>query len=389
MSEHHSRRSLFQIAGAAAGAMLGGRMVRAQQAQPQAPPPKPPGGGRGGPRTGGHPDPFPPMMTRPAVSLVQGEDRRKMIYEALVAVDDQIRPKLKNKKYVVIKPNNVTLTNQVGATHADALRGILDYLAPRFKGPVVIAESSGNTMRGFENFKYPALVSEYKAQKIKLVDLNTEAKYVLLPLVDYDLHVVPVRLAARLLDPEAFIFGSAILKTHNVAIATLAIKNMVVGAPLLQAPNETTRWNDKRRFHVGIRQSVYNMFLTAQKLQPNWGATIIDGYEGMEGNGPAMGTPVASRLAIAATDYVAADRVGVEVMGIDASWFGVQKYCTEVGLGQWDLSKIEIRGAKIAAVQKKYRLHSDIERQLKWQGPMQELPPNLGWIRPLSELEMA
>ena len=78
-----------------------------------------------------------------------------MIYESLLAIDDQIRPMLKKKKSVVIKPNNVSTTIQLAATHADVFRGILDYLAPRFKGPIYFAESSaGNTMDGFENFKY-------------------------------------------------------------------------------------------------------------------------------------------------------------------------------------------------------------------------------------------
>jgi uncharacterized protein (DUF362 family) len=170
-----------------------------------------------------------------------------------------------------------------------------------------------------------------------------------------------------------------------MAIATLSVKNMVLGAPLHQAPKATTRWNDKRRYHVGIRQSLYNMFLTAQKMQPYWGATVIDGYEGMEGNGPSMGTPVPSRIAIASTDYIAADRVGAETMGINADWLGYLKYCGEVGLGQWDLSKIDVQGASIAAVKKKYRLHPDIERQLQWRGPMEELPPNLGWIHPIGD----
>ena len=183
-----------------------------------------------------------------------------------------------------------------------------------------------------------------------------------------------MRLAERLLDPDAFVMGAAVLKTHNVAVVTLSMKNMVLGAPLHNAPKETLRWNDKRRYHVGIRQSVYNLFLTAQKLQPNWGATIIDGFEGMEGNGPSSGTPVPSRIAIASTDYVAADRVGVEAMGIDPNWLAMQKYSGEVGLGQWDLSKIDIKGAQIAAVQKKYRMHSDIELELKWMGPIRVIP---------------
>jgi len=381
MSGSFSRRNLFQLAGAAAGTMLGSRYASAQQQQPQTAKPVPRDGNR---LLSGHPDPFPALATRSTVSLVHGEDRRKNVYQALMAIDEQIKPKLKKKKYVVIKPNFVSTNNQLAASHADGIRGILDYLAPRFKGPIMIAESSaGNTMTAFDNFKYPPLTKEYK--KVSLLDFNEEGKYVLLPLIDFDIHVAPVRLAARLVDPDAFVFGAACMKTHNIAVVTLSVKNMVLGAPIHQAPKETKRWNDKRRYHVGVRQSMYNMFLTAQRLQPNWGATIIDGYEGMEGNGPGGGTPVASRVAIASTDFVAADRVGAEVMGVDPTWLGWLKYCGEVGIGQSDLSKIDIRGVPIASVQKQYRLHTDIDIMLKWRGPMEEMPPIIGWMKPIYE----
>jgi len=36
-------------------------------------------------------------------------------------------------------------------------------------------------------------------------------------------------------------------------------------------------------------------------------------------------------------------------------------------------------------VQKKYQLHADIDLMLKWRGPMEELPRNLGWNRPIFE----
>jgi len=313
------------------------------------------------------------------VALIKGEDRRKNIHDALAAIDDQIRPVLQRKKYVVIKPNNVSTVNPLAATHADALNGILDYLEPRFKGPVIVAESSaGETMQGFENFHYDRVAAERRSQKVSLVDLNTEARYETMPLIDFDIHPAPVRLAARLFDPDAFIICSAILKTHNTVVATLSVKNMVLGAPLHNAPKETPRWNDKRRYHTGIRQTHYNMFLTAAKMRPFWGAAVIDGYEGMEGNGPASGTPVPSRVAIASTDYIAADRVGVETMGIDAKWPGYLNFCGQFGVGQFDLEKIEVRGEKIAAVQRKYQMHKDIERELQWMGPMTDLPPKLG-----------
>ncbi len=325
------------------------------------------------------PDPLLADNGRSLVSLVRGEQRRANAYNALLAIDKQLTPALKKKKYVLIKPNNVSTVNQMAATNVDALRGILDYVSERFHGPVVIAESSaGETLEGFEQFRYGQLVAEYPRKQICLIDLNAEAKYELLPVLDADLHMTPVRLAARLLDPEAFVICSAVLKTHNTVVATLSVKNMALGAPLHQAPKETVKWNDKRKYHVGIRQTHYNMMLTAQKLQPFWGAALIDGYEGMEGNGPTSGTPVPSRIAIASTDFLAADRVGVEVMGINPIWIGYLLYSWQAGIGQYDLSKIDIEGEKIASVRRDYKLHNDIDRELQWMGPMLDLPPKVG-----------
>ncbi len=313
------------------------------------------------------------------VSLVRGEDRRKNVAEALSLVEDQILPVLRRKKYVVVKPNVVSLIQPLAASNADALNGILDFLAPRFKGPVVIAESSAaNTFAGYEQFGYVKVPAEHKDQKVTLVDLNDEGKYETLQILDDHLHLQPVRLAARLLDPDAYVICAGAMKTHNAVVATLSVKNMALGAPLRSGPKDAQRWSDKRRYHVGIRQMHYNIMLTAQRMKPFWGATVVDGFEGMEGNGPNSGLPVPSRLAIASTDYVAADRVGVECMGINPEWVGYLTYCGATGVGQYDLAKIDVRGAKIADVQKKYQLHQDIERMLEWMGPMTELPKKLG-----------
>lgn len=323
--------------------------------------------------------PIVPNENRSLVTVRTGEERRRIAREALEGIDSQIRSGWKGKKYVLIKPNNVSTQNQLASTHVDTLRGILDYLDGRWKGEVVIAESSaGQTMEGFENFLYPRLAGEYKRLRVKLIDLNAEAEYRLTHLLTPDLHVQPVRLAARMLDPESYQICAAILKTHNTVIATQSVKNMTLGAPIHYKPGETPRWNDKRKYHGGVRQTHYNMFLTAAKLKPFWGATLIDGWEGMEGNGPASGTPVPSRAAIASTDYIAADRVGLELMGIDPNWIGYLRYCHQNGIGQYDMAKIDVDGPQLATVAKKYRLHKDIERELEWMGPLRDLPPKLG-----------
>jgi len=324
-----------------------------------------------------------PLNTTSKVALVHGDDRRRNVFEALTRIDDQIRPRLARKKYVAIKVNFVSDSIQLAATHVDAVRGILDYLEPRFHGPVTVVESSAqDTQNGYENFHYNSLLEERKARKLSLVDLNRENKYETVSMIDADLHISRVRLAARLLDPDTFVISSAMLKTHNSVVATMSVKNMVLGAPLHSAPGDSL-WNDKRKFHVGVRPMNLNMLIVAQQLRPHWGVAVIDGFEGMEGAGPTQGTPVDSRVAVASTDFVAADRVGLELMGINPDWVGYLNFCGQSGVGQFDLSKIEVLGPPIASVQMKYKPHPDIERELKWMGPMTpdtqvgklELPP--------------
>jgi uncharacterized protein (DUF362 family) len=385
-----SRRSFFARAGAIAAAQ--GLALRGQQTTPAAPVTHAPGR-QYDPRmgTGDAAKYFKYSDRRPKVSLIKGDSRRKNIYDALVAIDDQIRPALKAKKYVFIKLNGVEAAGRLlGSTQPDALRGILDYLAPRFKGPVVVGDSGDVPgKQAVSQYGWDKVFADYKGLNLKFeISNEDQSHYGLLYGIDYDLHVIPIRLGARFVDPDAFVVSAAILKTHNMVVATMAVKNLVMGAPLAPAlGNNNYADSEKRKFHVGIRSGNYNMFLATQRMLPtNWGIGVVDGYEGMEGNGPAMGTPVEHRIALASTDFLAVDRVGLECMGIDASWPGYLNYAYQTGLGQYDLTKIEVVGAKIADVQKKYRLHADVDRMLEWRGPMLDLPSNLGRNRrPLEE----
>ncbi len=320
----------------------------------------------------GEPMPAPLHQGRAAVSLVTGASRRKNIHDALAAMDDQIRPLLKRRDSVIIKPNGLNATRTLACSHADAVHGVLDYLAPRFKGPVYIAESSGHsiTWEVYENFKYADAIKEHRGQNVRLIDLNEEGKYEVQHVVDYDMRPVPIRIAARLLDPRAFVICLAIAKTHVLAGVTLSVKNMTLGAPLHQGPKESVKWDDKRRVHPSIRLLQYNILLLAQRMKPFWGATVIDAWEGMEGNGPASGTPISHKVAVASTDYLAADRVMLEAMGMKAENIGHLVYCSRAGLGQYDLAKIDIRGEKLEAMRKPYRLPADIDSTLEWTTPV-------------------
>jgi uncharacterized protein (DUF362 family) len=377
-----TRRSFFARAAAIATAQ--GLVLKGQQTTPAAPVVHQTGK-QYDPRMGtGNADKyFKYFDRRSKVSLVKGDNRRKNIFDSLVAIDDQIRPALKAKKYVFIKLNGVEAAGRLlGSTQPDALSGILDYLAPRFKGPVVVGDSGDvPAKQAVSQYGWDKAFAEHKGLNLKFdIPNEDQTHYGLMYGIDYDLHVIPIRLGARFVDPDAFFISAAVLKTHNMVVATMSVKNMVMGAPLAPAlGNSNYADSEKRKFHVGIRSGNYNMFLAAQRMLPvNWGVGVVDGYEGMEGNGPMSGTPVGHRIALASTDFLAVDRVGLECMGIDASWPGYLNYAYQAGLGQYDLTKIDVLGAKIADVQKKYRLHADVDRMLEWRGPMLDLPSNLG-----------
>ena len=62
----------------------------------------------------------------------------------------------------------------------------------------------------------------------------------------------------------------------------------------------------------------YNLAIVAKHLRPSWGVAVIDGFEGMEGNGPVNGDLVSMQIALASADFLAADQVAMETMGITA-----------------------------------------------------------------------
>jgi hypothetical protein len=64
-------------------------------------------------------------------------------------------------------------------------------------------------------------------------------------------------------------------------------------------------------------------------------------------------------------------------MGIDPNWIGYLQYCAAVGLGNYDIAKIDVRGETIATVKRNYQVHPNIDREIQWMGPLgpAALPP--------------
>ncbi len=98
------------------------------------------------------------------VSLIKGNDARDNTFKALKNIEDEIMTTLEKRKRVLIKPNFVFVNNTLCATSVDSVRGILDFIKPRFKGSIEIGEStaaspiwgflgSGKTYDGFKELR--------------------------------------------------------------------------------------------------------------------------------------------------------------------------------------------------------------------------------------------
>jgi uncharacterized protein (DUF362 family) len=312
---------------------------------------------------------------RSRVALTAGEDRAALAFDGLKVFEKQIAQAIGNKR-VILKPNNVATDNQLSASHAQNLEGILEFLKSIGKRDLVIAESAANgpTLDGFHNYGYDKLAAKYGA---KMVDLDREEFEVLYCFDETDFRPHACRMSKVLLDPDNFIISAAKLKTHDRVVATLSLKNIVVGAPI---KDPGFRWgpgakpgakNDKPITHgSGFRGINYNLYALAPRLHPH--LSIIDGYEGMEGEGPVGGTAVQHRVCVVSPDWLAADRVAVALMGIDFKHVGYLNFCAQTGLGESDLERIEIAGPAVKDHIKPYKLARNLEQQLVWKEPVKK-----------------
>ncbi|HWC95339.1 MAG TPA: DUF362 domain-containing protein [Candidatus Sulfopaludibacter sp.] len=277
------------------------------------------------------------------VALIKGNSRRENIYKSLKLIEDDVFAAIGDKQ-ILIKPNFVQTSKPLAATHADAIRGILDFLTPHYKKQILIGEATATqegTFAGYQNYGYTDLVRDYP---VKLIDLNL-GNYQYRYTLGEKNAPVPIRICSSFLDPNLFLISAAVLKTHGFASVTLSLKNMLLGAPI----NDYKK-SDKGQMHRGPHGEPddilhFNMFHLAQEVFPD--LAVIDGFTGMEGDGPSRGTPVDSRIALASLDPVAADTLGAQLMGFDAAKILYLNSMAAAGMGQGRLDRIEIKGSRI------------------------------------------
>lgn len=295
---------------------------------------------------------------RSVVSLIRGDDRYENVRQSLAAITDTIR--LRGARRIVVKPNLVSATKQLASTHVDAIRAVLDFLREQGAGHIVIAENTaeGSTKDGFHDFGYSRLPREYDVELIDLADED----WVEFTIYDDAFNDIPVRLARRIVESDFRISVNPI-KTHNCVMVTLAIKNLAIGA-----------LKERTLFHQDYPAMNRSLLRLAQATAPH--LSVLDGFVGMEGDGPGSGDPVDLRVAIASSDPVVADTIGTLVMCHDPRQVGYLAHCGQAGLGEANPDQIELRGnTSIADARREFCKHPEYSKQLGWCAPYDSSTP--------------
>lgn len=348
------RRNALKMLGLSSVAMLTGGFsdVLAAESKTERPKPK-----------------LPAAESRSSVSFTTGTERRQMLYEVLKPFESEIKKGLKNKQ-LIIKPNMVVTNIPLCATHVDALRAVLEFVKPFYKGQIIIAESSSsvNSSDGFKNYGYLDLMKEFD---VKFFDMNTESTGTPVCIIDRNLHLDKIQLSNVITSPDNYVISLSRLKTHNTVVITGAVKNLAMGAPLNPGAVDGSKpISYKRNMHSGGPRFLhYNMFLTGPYILPD--LAVIDGLEGMEGNGPIGGTPVDHRIAMASFDAVAIDSMCARLMDVPLENVGYLNYLAAGGLGNIDRDKIDIIGDKDPDKSViTYKMGNNINYQLEWKDPL-------------------
>jgi len=251
---------------------------------------------------------------------------------------------------VLIKPNVLMPMDYKsgGITNPAVVEAVIVLLKDFGIKKITIGEGSVVGENSMRSLALCGLDKIAEKEQVKLIDLKKDT---FIPMGISNGKVFRILKIPREVAEADAIINIPVLKTHDMFPVSLGLKNM----------KGVIHENDKQRFHsLDLAQCIVDLNkLVLPRL------TVIDGTIGMEGLGPVYGSPANMGIIITSYDTVAADSVGSAVMGIDPMETSYIKLASEQGLGESDISKIDVRGATIKEVRKNFK-RINLEDVLKY-----------------------
>ena len=215
---------------------------------------------------------------------------------------------VKNRS-VLLKPNLVEPSRAAPQinTHPALVRAVADVFRSWDAREVFVAEGQGHCRDTAYVLEQSGLGPVLDESRLEFVDLNHDDLFTIRNRSGWtrlgSLHLPTSLRRADL------VVSLPKLKTHHWVGVTLAMKNLFG-----LMPGIAYGWPKNVLHQVGIPESILDINAA---VRPS--LAIVDGIVGMEGDGPLMGSPVASGVLVMGTNLPAVDASAARLMGVDPS----------------------------------------------------------------------
>jgi len=249
-----------------------------------------------------------------AVAVVRGEDRKHNLERALELNRKEIEDAIakKGSKKLFIKVNAIDPNFPGACTHPEALEVVLDRFHERFE-EVIVGDNTQAFSRGAERNCYGELAARF--ENVHISNLSTEGHE---RISFRRINGGETGAWVSTLPRSAFTISLALPKTHDHVVFTACLKNML-GCVIHKRP-----WVHGLEFYERVfldrylrSVGVVNENLAEVIMRAGPDLCLLDGFSGMEGDGPIMGEVVEMGVAMCSLDGVALDMLAAEMCGFE------------------------------------------------------------------------
>jgi uncharacterized protein (DUF362 family) len=271
----------------------------------------------------------------------------------LAALDVPIR-----QKKITLKPNVVSgVAPDSGITvHPAFLRGVIAHLTARGFDPsaITVTEGGGGEANRDMAVHYAAVEYDTLAAEtgVNLVDLNAD-DFVRVDIPDgWVFQQMPI--GKTVWDPEAFFINIPKMRTHNLAITTISIKNLQGIVVPLEERHMCTLFPRQPgdRGGDGLSGSILDTHerwahkICDISLARKPDLNLVDAVVSRDGTGFRQGTNRPLGIVLAGINQAAVDTIGTALMGIDPAKLTYLRVAGERGMGPTrvdDIRVLEVR----------------------------------------------
>jgi len=306
------------------------------------------------------------------VVVVKGRNRKANIKKALQLMRHDINMAItrKGSDTLFIKVNAMDIKIPSTCTDPVAVESVVEFFYDKFEH-VIVGDNS------YAFIKYPNRNPyTYLTKKFEKVELSDLTRFGSKKIWFEDINGYPIESRLSLLPKKTFTISLSLPKSHDTVIFTGCTKNMVgcmvkrkwlihgipfFGRIFLKTTIKSFKPNRK------------NLVKLIKNARPD--LSVLDGFTGIEGDGPLFGNTINLGIAMCSLDSIALDSIAAKICGFDnVSYLSM---CANAKIGKAEFEDIEVLKEgfeNLKKIRKKFKPHYLFKYQKMYRKPDSNVP---------------